>query len=148
VSNVFNLINQAVLGNCIAFINTLPIDGKWMIKILPICNKRSLAQNRMYWKWLKLIADHVTYHDPNNNVCSDDDLHEWFKEKFLETKIIEIRGEIIKKRKSTTKLNTKEMTEYLEKIDQYCAQSMHLILPHPEDMYYQAMQKQPLRRVA
>lgn len=100
---------------------------------------RSSAQNRLYWMWLKIIADHVTHHDTSGTLFSDNDMHDWLREKFLDTRLIEVRGEFVKSRKSTTKLNTKEFTDYLEKIDMFCAQTLNLVLPHPEDLYYSAM---------
>ena len=39
---------------------------------------------------------------------------------------------------STTKLNVKEFSEYLMKID-VLAQDMGLILPRPEDLYYDSI---------
>ena len=101
---------------------------------------RSGAQNRLYWLWLRQIADHINENkQEGSELFSDNDMHEWFKEKFLPTKLIDFQGTVVKAFKTTTKLTTKEFTDYLENIDRYCIQYIHLQLPHPEDLYYKAM---------
>lgn len=109
----------------------------YMVTVGEYRSNRSTAQNRLLWLWLKLIVDHIK--DTTGQIFSDEDMNEWFKEKFLETKIIEFRGEVLKARKSSKKLNTKEFTHYLENIDMYCAENLGLVLPHPDDLYYSAM---------
>ncbi len=101
---------------------------------------RTNAQNRLYWLWLRLIADHINENKPEGSTLfSDNDMHEWFKEKFLPSRLIDFHGSIVKTIKTTTKLTTKEFTDYLDQIDRYCVEYIHLHLPHPDDLYYDAM---------
>ena len=74
--------------------------------------------------WLRLLADEFG--------CTDDELHEIYKQSFLGTKDVEIKGKKFKTIKSTTDLNREEFKTYLEKIEQ-TAIKYNIRLPHPED---------------
>lgn len=100
-------------------------------------SNRSLAQNRLLWMWNKLIADHVL--ESTGEHYSDDEIHEYMKSQLLPSKVVEIEGKPVRCRKSTAKLNTRDMADYLNKLDMYCADSLHLVLPRPEDLYYEAI---------
>jgi hypothetical protein len=58
-----------------------------------------------------------------------EDLAEFYKAKLLPSKIVSVDGESIRCRATTTKLNTKQMAEYLTDIERHAADSLHLILP-------------------
>lgn len=75
-------------------------------------NKRSNQQNRYYWLYLQVIEQET------GNIA--DDLHEYFRRKFLPPKFITVMGKEIKIPSSTTELNKVEFGEYLEKI---CAET-------------------------
>lgn len=128
----FIIINSAVADRACAFIRSLPHDEPHSVVIAPHKSTRSLAQNNTLWLWLDTIRIHIA--DTTGSVFSAEELHEWFKTKFLPARIVEVNGEAVPVRRTTTKLNTKEMAEYLDAIDRYCADSMHLWLPQPEDM--------------
>lgn len=71
---------------------------------------RTLAQNRFLWKYYGLIRDdsgHKTEY-----------LHEFFKQEFLQPKLIKVFGKIIKKAPSTTRLSKKAFSEYIRKIEE------------------------------
>ena len=98
---------------------------------------RSLSQNRLYWRWAREIADHIE--STMGEIHSDEAIHALLKQTFLPMRCATIRGEAVRERKSTAKLNTKEMAEYMEKVDQWASRDLGLVLSHPEDLYYQAM---------
>jgi len=70
---------------------------------------RSLQQNNYYWMYLKLIED-----ETGN---SSQDLHNYFKGKYLSNGITEVYGHKVRKTKSTTNLNKSEFAEYLMSIE-------------------------------
>jgi len=90
-------------------------------------SSRSLEQNKLLWKWLDIIRMHIA--DSGGALFTAEELHEFFKAKFLPSRVVEINGEAIRCRATTTKLNTKKMSVYLESIDRHAADSLHLILP-------------------
>lgn len=73
--------------------------------------KRSEQQNRYYFGvYLPLIAEETGEHDI-------DALHELFKGKFLSEGIVEVLGQKVRKKKSTTDLGRAEFSEYIMNIE-------------------------------
>lgn len=100
--------------------------------------ERSLAQNRLLWVWNQEIANHFRVHFGQEN--SSQDVHEVFVRKKFGVDVIRVgREEPIIVRKRTRKLNTKEFCEYLNWLEQYCAEYLELMLPQPDDLYHLAM---------
>tara|TARA_B100001059_G_scaffold16217_2_gene13294 strand:+ start:9250 stop:9702 length:453 start_codon:yes stop_codon:yes gene_type:complete len=100
--------------------------------------ERSLAQNRLLWLWNQIIADYFREHYGQEN--SSEDVHEVFVRRKFGVRVIQAGNEepiIVRKR--TRKLNTKEFCEYLNWLEQYCAEYLELLLPQPDDLYHLAM---------
>lgn len=73
--------------------------------------KRTAQQNRYYWGvYLPIIAKETGENDL-------DALHELFKGKFLSEGIIEVLGEKVRKKKSTTDLGVGEFCQYILDIE-------------------------------
>jgi hypothetical protein len=89
------------------YIKQLP-DGKYRVEIDKFRISRSNQQNKLYWAYLRLCEEE-TGNEAN-------DLHEYFKRKFLPPQFKEIMGETIKLPATTTKLNKTEFGTYLDKI--------------------------------
>ena len=62
---------------------------------------------------------------------NDDDLHEYCKDRFLHSHVVEIDGEFIRRSKSSARLSIEEMSEYLSEIDAWAAE-MGCLLPDPK----------------
>jgi len=106
---------------------------------------RTKAQNRLYWKWVTTFADEFGY--------EKEEMHETFQLKFLELRRkkvsymeVDDSGEPTGKKittelvfpQSTTKLTTKEFTDYLHKLEM-TAEAAQLHLERPAVMYDDAM---------
>ena len=99
---------------------------------------RSLAQNRLLWGVLyKEIVEHINA--SQGTQFSDEDIHEWCKQQFLGSHIVEIRGEPIRARKSTTKLTVDQMSDYIDRIYHWAATSIGVHLTEPQDLLAEAM---------
>lgn len=73
--------------------------------------KRTEQQNRYYWGvYLPLISKETGEADL-------DALHELFKGKFLAEGVVEVLGEKVRKKKSTTELGVGEFCEYIMNIE-------------------------------
>lgn len=83
--------------------------------VKPYKSRRSLAQNRLYWKWLKEIADYIN--ESTGTRFTDEDMHDYFKTLYLDSELKNILGEKIIRYKSTAKLSIKRFSEYLESIE-------------------------------
>lgn len=86
-------------------------DGKYRVVIERFVKSRSTQQNRFYWNYLRLIEEE-TGQDAM-------DIHEVAKRKFLPPRFIQIQGEEIKLPATTTKLNSQEFSEYINKIESW-----------------------------
>ncbi|WP_418655379.1 recombination protein NinB, partial [Acinetobacter higginsii] len=121
------------------------LEGKpLVVSISPECRKRSLAQNSLYWKWLSVI-ERKTGNDK-------DQLHFEFKKKFLinilkrddkeyaemclalsalkqsESDQFEAIANGVIRETSTTRMDTKQYTEYLQQIEAYALANLGISL--------------------
>jgi hypothetical protein len=102
------------------------------VTVRPYQDKRTKAQNRLYWKWLQLIAEHVS---TGINVYSKDDMHDLLRHKFLGTEEVQIGTEVITRLPSTTKLQRAEMAQYMNRVEAWST-DMGLLLPIPAENEY------------
>jgi len=126
----FTIANEASRQTAIKFIEGLSIDKTWICEVKKKTKKRSLSQNNLMWAWLDKVAkeaSRVTGYTTN-------EIHEIFKEKFLQPEIRSLGGEDYKIY-STKDLSTIEMSEYMSSIDRFCASDLGIFLPHPQDAH-------------
>ena len=108
---------------------------KYHFECTKINKKRTMSQNKYYFGVvLKIIAS-----ETGNDI---EDLHEYFKQKYLGNKdiIVEIMGEKIFRPITTTELDTKLFMEYIEKIRSFASLELNCYIPDanevPDYMYY------------
>jgi len=123
--------SEVLKKRAISLIEGLPVDDAHEVVIRPFKSKRSLDQNRLLWKWTDIIRVHIA--DSTGKFYSSDEIHEWFKSRFLPFRVVEIGGDAHTCSATTTKLNTKEMAEYLDAINHFCGSELGLFLPVPGD---------------
>jgi len=70
--------------------------------------QRSISQNRLYWMWMACLEDETG--QPR------DAFHQYFSEKYLPGDLVTIKASQIYVRRSTTALDTRQFTTYLDKI--------------------------------
>ena len=91
-------------------------------------SERSIRQNKYYWKIpIQLIADY-SGHDP-------DEIHELCKSMFLKTFIV-INGKEVASVGSTTRLNTQQFEEYLDRVRAWAAMELNVFIPLPNAVEY------------
>ena len=89
-------------------------------------SNRSRNQNSLMWAWLSILEQETGQ--------PKEDIHDYFKKKFL-MRIIKIKGKPEKVVGSTTNLDTKEFTEYLEKLRETSAVFFNVNLPDPYEWF-------------
>ena len=99
--------------------------------------KRSLAINRLLWLWNGVIQKHIR--DTQGQIYSSEDIHEYMVSLLLPSQSVEINGKQKTIRAHTSKFSNKKMCEYLELLEMYCGEHLSLMLPHPEDIYNEAI---------
>jgi len=75
------------------------------VSVKPKKSKRSGLQNNAYWQFVKEFANHFGY--------DKDFTHDLLRYKFL-YKVVDFDGQEARQLLSTTKLNTKDMADYLD----------------------------------
>ncbi|QPB82806.1 hypothetical protein CWC22_007265 [Pseudoalteromonas rubra] len=121
-----------LLQTCKAVRELLCTGKQVVIEFKEFKAKRSLAQNRLLWKWNQEIANHLQERYGQEN--SAEGVHEVLVRKRYGVRVIQTDiEEPILVRKRTRKLLTKEFTEYLSWLEMYCAEYLKLILTRLEE---------------
>lgn len=109
MNRVFRLISDAVKGNAMREIKSMPI-GKYEIIIRPV--KRSLPQNAYYWALVKVVSDETGY--------TPEEWHEAFKRNFIgQEQGVDMFGNVYIMPKSSASLSKADFQEYLIKVQSY-----------------------------
>jgi hypothetical protein len=120
------------LGRLDALVSTLS-NGEYVLTITKRRERRTLSQNALLWMWLRCIAE-----DTGNTT---DDLYDVFCSKFLR-KRVEVNGDVVECCKTSSQLNTAEMTAFLDNIQVYAASELGITLPNPEDRNFEVFFQQ------
>ena len=123
----FILIDKQRADNCKAYIDSLTYDGKTEVTIKPYKKNRSTSQNRLMWQYYNLLEKETGQ--------PAEDIHEQMKVAVLGVDRRMVKGQLLVMPKSTTKLTTKEMTEFLQAIEVLTG-SLNITLPRPDDYNY------------
>jgi len=87
--------------------------------------KRSNQLNQYYWGVVvKIISDYTGY--------TKEETHELLKQTFLKKKVL-INDEWYDTTESTTKLDNKQMLEFIEQVKQWAAETFYLYIPDPHE---------------
>ena len=92
-------------------------------------NKRSTKQNSYYHGVVVAEVRHglleIGYQ------MTSDETHEFLKQKFNNTQIVNKDGIVIDVPRSTTELNKSEFSEYVERIARFAAEYLSVVIPMP-----------------
>ena len=111
-----HVLDKSVKGNAEFLqnrINQLDPTKKWQVTARPYKSKRSLDQNSRLWEWYTALGNYIGY--------EREEVHELMGWQFLRSQKV-INGINVEVIKSTTKLNTEEMTHYMESIERWASE--------------------------
>lgn len=108
-------------------------NGEYVMTIKRMSKKRSIQQNDLLWMWMECIS--------RETGTGKDDVYMYYCKKFL-MKIITIGEKQEKIYNTSSKLNTEQMTDFLNKIQADAAQELGIRLPQPEDRFFEAFYQQ------
>ena len=129
---------QLDLENVRLNLMSMSLDKPVEITIKEYVKNRSHAQNRLLHDWFNKMSEH--YFLTTGESYAPLAWKELLKEKFLGFDMIELPDGTIKAiTKHTSDCNTKELTEFLEKIDHYAVTELGLMMPKPDDLWWEAM---------
>jgi len=112
----------------IGHIKRLDLKKTYTVEVTEKRIKRTISQNSLYWLWLTCI-EFETGEDRN-------ELHEYFKRKWLEPKDIIIKNDRFQYY-STRSLNTIQFKYYLDHLQIFASTELAIKLPDPEDKYWE-----------
>ncbi len=120
--------HEEMRARVVQHIASLNIEKPWAITIEPYKKRRSLGQLGLMWAWVETVAKHV--HEATGQ--DKEDIHEFFKQNFLQPRLIEINNETATTW-STKGLTTAEMAIYMDQIYAWVTTELGLLLPVPQD---------------
>jgi len=126
----FIVRSEEVRANLMREVAAMQIVTPQEVTIKPYRKKRSLSQNAYLHMILGIIAD-----ETGNSI---EDVKEAYRDMFLGKVAVSLGGEERIVGRSTTKLNTQEMNDLLDKIRAHAATELGINLPLPEDRFYEA----------
>ena len=103
-------------------------NGNYLLSIKKEVKKRTLDQNALMWLWFTCI-EHETGTNKN-------DIHDYYCMLFLR-RTANINGEERVIISGTSKLNTAQFTDFLNKIQADAANEFGIKLPNPDDLYFE-----------
>jgi len=121
------------LNYSINYLQALNLSKSYVLSCTVLRDTRTTNQNSLYWLWLACLSEETGH--------TKDELHSFFKNKFLSKNKINVLGEEINDVPSTTKLDTKQFSEYLDKIKEFAFENLGIRLPVPEDIIFEEFYK-------
>jgi len=103
-------------------------NGKYRLKIERYTEPRTLSQNALMWLWFTCIEQETG--------TDKQDVHDYYCNRFLRRTAI-IKGKETVIAGSTSKLNTLQMTDFMNKVQADAAAELGITLPLPTDRFFQ-----------
>ena len=103
-------------------------NGTYQITIKRASEKRSIPQNDLMWMWLTCIE--------RETGTPKDDIYMYYCKKFL-MKTIQVGVKLERIYTTSSKLNTEQMTEFLNEIQADALAELGITLPRPEDRFFE-----------
>jgi len=104
-------------------------EGKNLIVTISDRTRRTDRQNNLWWKYMSILSEHTEF--------TKEEIHEICKFMFLKKELVnEKTDEVYSYIGSTAKLTKEEFSELIEKLLQWAAQTLSVILPNPGEQLF------------
>lgn len=117
----------------LAYVFSTLSNGTYNITIKKASEKRSIPQNDLMWMWLTCIE--------RETGTPKDDIYMYYCKRFL-MKTIKVGEKWERIYNTSSKLNTEQMTEFLNKIQADALTELGITLPQPEDRFFEQFYQQ------
>lgn len=111
---------QVELQRAADVVRGLTPDKPWRIELVPHRNKRSPEQNALLWAIYARMAEGTGH--------TSKEIHAAMKLKFLPQKWIRVGDEEVKIPASSTKLDVKEFSDFVEQVQSFAAQELGIVV--------------------
>lgn len=125
----FKVVTAADKDTVREYLDKMPEGKRYDVSIVLHREKRTVDQNRLMWLWLACISAETG--------TDKDDLHRFFKQKYLGFDTKTIMGKKVYEERSTTALDTAQFKQYLDRIQIFANAELGIILPNPEDRMFE-----------
>jgi hypothetical protein len=112
--------------------NTI-VNGEYVLTISKAVKKRTIDQNRLMWMWFTCIE--------RETGTEKNDVHDYYCMLFLGRTAM-INREEKKIIGGTSKLNTEQFTDFMNKVQADAAAEFGIRLPTPEDLYFESFKEE------
>ena len=120
--------NQNLLNNLENTLNTI-MNGNYILLIQKEIKNRTYPQNKLFWLWMSCLS--------RETGTDAQDIHDYYCMLFLRRTAL-INGEERVITSGTSKLNTVQFTDFLNKIQADTASEFGIKLPNPDDLHFEA----------
>lgn len=130
--------NEHDRARFVGFLQAADLTKPLKVSMVAEKTSRTEAQNRLLWKWNSAIQQHMR--ETHGQVAMAEEWHEILVSKLCPSEVHPVtlpdgtRYRVGRAR--TSKFKVDQMTQYLEQLDAYCADTLGLLLPHPQDLVY------------
>lgn len=129
--------DEATRQRAIDYVRRELLDPPKVMRLSVHREKRSLAQNRLMWFWYECLQKHLM--DTTGVWHSTKKIHAFMKDELIPVVPIEINRKIKEVQMGTSEMNTAQMYDYLNNLERHCFDTHDLVLPHPEDLWREAL---------
>jgi len=117
-----------VKHSTLEYIRYLDQSRTWEVTVSQYRKSKSQAQlGYLFAVVLPTIQKHVE--DSTGDHYSIDDLYQWHVEKYAQKAIVTVAGQSAAVTKSASKMNTKDMAEFIDAIIRHASMDMNLVIP-------------------
>ena len=120
---------RVMLDQELPYIFSTLSNGKYQITIKKVSEKRSIAQNDLLWIWMACIETETG--------TPKDEIYMYYCKKFL-MRTMTIGQKMERIYLTSSKLNTEQMTTFLNQIQADALQELGITLPTPQDRFFEA----------
>jgi len=122
-------IHNANIQPVVQYLQKLPEGKEYDVTVERHKVRRTMPQNALYWLWIQCIASETG--------GDKEQIHEELKVMYLPTKRIRGLFDEVARPMSTTALDTKQFTEFLEKVQVFASSELGIVLPTPDDLAFE-----------
>lgn len=124
---------RVTLDQELPYIFSTLANGTYTITIKRASEKRSISQNDLMWMWMQCISSETG--------TPKDDIYMYYCKKFL-MKTVTIGNRMERIYTTSSKLNTVEMTNFLNQIQADALTELGITLPLPTDRFFECFYQQ------
>ena len=124
----YTLRSEQVRANLLVYIRDLPLEPVMRITVKEYKKDKSLEQlGYLFGVVLPTICQHVE--DSEGQHYTTDEAYSWFIDEYGEDRVVIINGKPKVTKRTASKMNTKQMSDFIERVIQHAAMNMGLAIP-------------------